>query len=206
MPRALILDFGEVLVRSQPAAAIAEMAALTGLGVDAFRQRYWQHRRAYDSGLAADRYWRRVVDEPPPVSALNDVTLAALKAADVRSWTDYRDSMWTMAAEFRRRGGRTAILSNGVPEVMARVRAERVLAEYFDTVLVSYEVGVTKPDARIYELCVQRLGVPAASSLFVDDRVENVEAARQFGIASVLFHGDESVDEVRMAVEETRRD
>ena len=34
MPRALILDFGEVLVRSQPAAAIADMAGLTGLDVE----------------------------------------------------------------------------------------------------------------------------------------------------------------------------
>src|SRR5262245_34228046 len=65
MPRALILDFGEVLVRSQPPAVIAEMAALADLDVDEFRRRYWEHRRAYDSGLPADDYWRRVVDGAP---------------------------------------------------------------------------------------------------------------------------------------------
>ena len=105
--------------------------------------------------------------------------------------------LWTLAAAFRARGGVTAFLSNGVPEMMARVRAERRLDSYFDVVLVSYEVGFTKPDPRIYELCLTRLCVPASAALFVDDRAENVEGARRAGIHTVLFRGDASMDDVR---------
>ncbi len=197
--RGLILDFGQVLVRPQPAPVVAEMAGLAGLDVDEFHRRYWQHRPGYDRGEPATRYWRRVIgaSAPAPAPRTIDETVAALIDADARSWTDYREELWALTAAFRARGGATAFLSNGVPEMMARVRAERRLDDYFDVVLVSYEVGYTKPDPRIYELCLSRLGVSAPSALFVDDRPENVEGARRLGIETVLFRGDGSMDDVR---------
>ena len=196
MKQALILDFGEVLVRPQPPAIVAEMAALAGLDVPEFHRRYWEHRPAYDCGLPAAEYWPRVL---APRSAEPDV-VAALTDADARSWTDYRDEMWQLTADFRARGGKTAFLSNGIPEVMARVRSQRRLADYFDVVIVSYEVGFTKPDSRIYELCLNRLGVAAEDAVFVDDRVPNVEAAQKMGISTVWFRGDESVAEVARVI------
>ena len=196
MTKALILDFGEVLVRPQPAEIVAEMAGLAGLEVRDFHQRYWQHRPAYDSGLPADDYWKRVL-----AGSTDDRTIAALKNADARSWTDYREEMWHLTADFRARGGRTAFLSNGVPEVMALVRAQRTLADYFDVVIVSYEVGFTKPDPRIYELCLAQLNVSAPHAVFVDDRVPNIEGAKRLGIRTVLFRGDDSVEDVRRALD-----
>ena len=197
MIRALVLDFGEVLVRPQPASILTEMAGLTGLSVDEFQRRYWQHRPVYDSGSPAGEYWKLVLDGHAPAHRTLDGTIAALVDADARSWTDYREEMWTLTSEFRARGGKTAFLSNGVPEVMERVRTERKLDDYFDAVIVSYEVGYTKPDPRIYELCLSHLGVPAESALFVDDRSVNVEAARQLGIDALLFHGDDSMPKLR---------
>jgi putative hydrolase of the HAD superfamily len=197
MLRALILDFGEVLVRPQPAAIVAEMAALAGLDDEGFRRRYWHHRRFYDGGAPADEYWKLVLAGPPPAANPTGAPIDRLKDADARSWTDYREDLWTLTAEFRARGGKTAFLSNGVPEVMNRVRAERALGDYFDAVVVSYEVGFTKPDAKIYELCLSQLGVLASSALFVDDRAENIEAAERLGIQTMLFRGDASVEDVR---------
>jgi putative hydrolase of the HAD superfamily len=168
------------------------MADLAGLDADEFRRRYWQHRPVYDGGAPADEYWRLVLARNPEPG-----TLSALKDADARSWTDYREELWDLTVQFRARAGRTAFLSNGVPEVMARVRADRRLVDYFDAVIVSYEVGLMKPDRRIYELCLARLDVPAASALFVDDRAQNLTAPRELGMQTLHFRGDESMDEVR---------
>jgi putative hydrolase of the HAD superfamily len=199
--QALILDFGEVLVRPQSAASLTGLAQLAGLDVAEFQRRYWRHRRRYDSGeLSAGGYWALVLDAP-----IKTDLVARLADADARSWTSYREDMWTLAADFRAGGGRTALLSNGVPEVMARVRAERILSRCFDVVLVSYEAGCTKPDSRIYELCLHRLGVPASAALFVDDRRENVAAAERLGIQTLLFTGDADVDEVRRRIASVRQ-
>ena len=195
---ALILDFGEVLVRPQPAASIERMAQLARLEIDDFRHRYWLHRRDYDGGILSDaEYWRRIVRGTSLSGAEIDTAIEALMTADFLSWNEARDEVWQIAAEFQARGGRTAILSNGVPAVMSRVRAVRPLADYFDAVIVSYEVGCTKPDARIYEICLEELGVPASSALFVDDRLENLDAAERLGMQTLHFTGDESVPRLR---------
>jgi putative hydrolase of the HAD superfamily len=197
---ALILDFGEVLVRPQSAASIERMAQLAQLEIDDFRQRYWLHRRDYDSGVLDDeQYWRRVVEGSPLPPDQLSATLEALMTADFLSWNDARESVWEIAAAFKAAGGRTAILSNGVPAVMNRVRAARPLADCFDAVIVSFEVGCAKPEQRIYEICLEKLGVPAASALFVDDRLENLVAAEQLGIRTLHFTGDESVAALREA-------
>ena len=135
---ALILDFGEVLVRPQSAASIQRLADLAGLEIADFRERYWQHRLGYDSGLLSDaEYWRRVTDGVL-LQAPFESTLQALMTADFMSWSDYREDLWDLTLDFKSRGGRTALLSNGVPAVMDTVRSTRPLTGHFDAVVVSY--------------------------------------------------------------------
>ncbi len=73
---------------------------------------------------------------------------------------------------------------------------------YFDGaegLFLSYEIGVRKPDPEIYEHAVERLGVPAGQCFFIDDRLENVEAARAIGIEAHRFVPD-NLDAIRRAV------
>ena len=197
---ALILDYGEVLARFQSAAAVKRMADLANLTTEEFHERYWRHRPDYDAGrVTAADYWRRVIDgdlglENQAELRQTHAELPALIEADVESWLDYRDEVWDLALEFKTAGGRTAILSNGVPEVMDRVRSERTLPKWFDVVTVSYEVGCTKPDPRIYQACLSALGVAAETSLFVDDRRANIDAAAALGLQTFHFTDDSSVE------------
>jgi putative hydrolase of the HAD superfamily len=194
----LILDYGEVLTQSQPPALVERMAALARRPPDEFLTRYWQHRRAYDDGLPAADYWRRVLaGEGEEGGRVPDAVLQDLVEADARSWMVYREEVWALASAFRARGGRTAMLSNGVPEIVSRLRSARPLEPWFDVVVVSCEVGCSKPDPEIYRLTVERLGVPAARSLFVDDRTENLAAAERAGLRTLHFTGDGSVEPLR---------
>ncbi|GGO28024.1 hypothetical protein GCM10010116_56190 [Microbispora rosea subsp. aerata] len=63
------------------------------------------------------------------------------------------------------------------------------LTHFADEVVSSARVGVVKPDPRIYEIAAERAGVPLERCLFVDDRAENVEAAKALGMTAVLFTG-----------------
>jgi putative hydrolase of the HAD superfamily len=191
MVRGLILDFGGVLTWPQRAEWLEAMAQKLGVAAAAMHAAYAEHRRPYDAGLPARDYWARVLD------TLGRSALAAaipeLIELDIASWTEYRDEVWSLARAFRDRGGRTAFLSNGVPETMARIRADRPLETWFYTVVVSYEVGLSKPDPAIYRLCLSRMGLSAAEALFVDDRAENVEAAARLGIRTLQFAGDDAL-------------
>lgn len=198
-PAGLILDYGNVPSRAQDQTWMDAAARRLGGDVAAFRTAYWQHRHAYDADLPAAAYWQRVVTATRP-GALAPSDLAWLIASDVASWSVYHDEVWALAARFRAEGGRTAFLSNSGPEVMARVRADRPLEARFDAVVISCEVGLAKPDPRVFRLCLERLELPAAAALFVDDRADNVEGAASVGLQTPQFEGPDALERMRALV------
>jgi putative hydrolase of the HAD superfamily len=200
-PAGLILDYGNVLTHAQDQAWMDTAARRLVADVAAFRAAYWQHRPAYDADLTAAAYWGRVLAASRPgVGALDTEDLAWLIETDIASWSVYHDEVWTLAAGFRRTGGRTAFLSNSGPEIMARVRARWPLETWFDAVIISCEVGLSKPDPRIYELCLDRLGLPAPDTLFVDDRADNIAGAARVGLRTLQFQGPDALARLRALV------
>jgi putative hydrolase of the HAD superfamily len=187
-PTALILDYGEVLSHPMRPGGMSLLASQLGVPESEMTQVYWRHRRDYDLGLPAPDYWTLVAQELG--ATLDDGLLASLITVDVDSWTDYRDEMWTLAETFRQAGGRLALLSNGVPEIVARIRSDRDLAAIFDAQVISFEVGLAKPEPEIYRIALEQLGAAPASTLFVDDRLENIETARELGIQAAHFTGN----------------
>jgi epoxide hydrolase-like predicted phosphatase len=84
---------------------------------------------------------------------------------------------------------RTGIISNSFVGARERERERYHFEEYMDAIVYSHEVGISKPDHRIYELACDRLGVRPTEMIFVDDLPENTEAAAELGIHPVLFTG-----------------
>jgi len=199
---ALILDYGNVLSHPQPGDWFESIAAQAGVPTNAFQDAYWQHRRLYDAGLPAAEYWKRVLATlgHSPRAFDQEAVIDQLVKADVASWTEYREEIWDLAQSFRARGGRTAFLSNGVPEAMAKIRADRHLKRWFDVVVVSCEVGVAKPDPVIFQMCLTRLGVEPSRALFVDDRIENIEGAARIGLQTFHFVGTDAVSRLVQSV------
>jgi putative hydrolase of the HAD superfamily len=187
-PAALILDYGEVLSHPMRPGAMSLMASQLDTPDSELTQAYWRHRREYDLGMPVHEYWALVTGDLGV--ALDDGLLHAVIAIDVDAWTDYRHEMWTLAATFRAGGGKVGILSNGVPEIVARIRADHDLPSLFDAVVISYEVQLAKPEPEIYRVVLDQLGVPAFDALFVDDRAENIDAARELGLQTLHFTGD----------------
>ena len=82
---------------------------------------------------------------------------------------------------------RTAILSNAAAGGHREEERRYGFAAMADVLVYSYEVGIEKPDRRIYEITCQRLGVHPGEMVFLDDLEANVGAARQVGMRAVLF-------------------
>jgi putative hydrolase of the HAD superfamily len=82
---------------------------------------------------------------------------------------------------------KTAVLSNA-DSSLARALAERHgIADLFDDIVVSADVGMAKPDPEIYALSAQRLRLDPGACVFIDDLESNVEAARAAGMQAVHF-------------------
>ncbi len=98
-----------------------------------------------------------------------------------------RREMVRRVRALRRRGLRTALVTNNVKEFRDTWRKLLPTDALFEVVVDSSEEGVRKPDPRIFERALERLGgVAPESALFLDDAESNVEAAKRLGIHGVL--------------------
>jgi epoxide hydrolase-like predicted phosphatase len=103
--------------------------------------------------------------------------------------------------QLRERGYRLAICTNNVKEWEDRWRSMLPVDEIFDVVVDSAFVGTRKPEARIYEITLERLGVAPAAALLVDDVDLNCEGARKLGIQAVQFRSNEqTIAEIESAL------
>jgi putative hydrolase of the HAD superfamily len=81
----------------------------------------------------------------------------------------------------------TAILSNSFVGAREREQERYGFGDLCDLIIYSHEVGLQKPDRRIYALTCERLGVQAEELIFLDDVEVCVSAAREFGIRAIRF-------------------
>ncbi|HZZ30047.1 MAG TPA: HAD-IA family hydrolase [Pirellulales bacterium] len=85
-------------------------------------------------------------------------------------------------------------LSNDVSEWSHALREKHGLARYFAGFIISGDVRSRKPIAAIYEALLSELGLPATDCVFVDDRIKNLNAAKELGFRTVLFAPGTSQD------------
>jgi len=114
---------------------------------------------------------------------------------------DPNPPMIELMRELKAAGKRMAMLTNNVREWEPVWRSMLPVDEIFETVVDSGFVGVRKPEARIYEMTLERLGLPAEACLFVDDLAPNCDGARAAGMNAVHFRDNEqAIGEIRTAL------
>jgi putative hydrolase of the HAD superfamily len=82
------------------------------------------------------------------------------------------------------------LLSNDVSEWSAYLRRRHHIDDYIDHAFISGELGLRKPDPRMYDHALRTMGVRPSECVFIDDSPERVDAAAELGIASILFNRD----------------
>ena len=184
--RAVLFDFGLVLSGPPDPVAQRRMQAILRTTPPEFSAAYWRHRNDYDLGvLNGDNYWRTVGAElgHPP----SDDELAQLLHADVDLWTQPNQPMIDWAVALQNAGIATGIPSN-MGDAMEAGVIDRFpwLTRFFPRVF-SHQVGIAKPNERIYRRAIDGAGESANAILFIDDRIENIEAARAVGLHALQY-------------------
>jgi epoxide hydrolase-like predicted phosphatase len=105
----------------------------------------------------------------------------------------YEDSMTSLVTRAHAAGIRTGLLSNSWGNEYDRSDWH----EMFDVVVISGEVGMRKPERKIFELALDRIGLPGGECAFIDDMAHNVAAASQAGLVGIVHRTfDETAGEL----------
>jgi putative hydrolase of the HAD superfamily len=193
---AVLFDYGMVLSNVPEDAAWRKLEHVLGAEQETFQAAYWKYRDAYDRGdLSAQTYWQSVArDLHKPA---DPEVLRAIIDADTNVWTQPNVEMMEWSARLNRAGIKTGILSNIGDAMELGVRGRFPALDDFTHHTFSHRLGIAKPDAAIYQHAVEGLGVPTNEILFVDDREENILAARAAGLIAVPYTGHvEFVEEI----------
>ncbi len=197
--KAVLFDYGLVLTGPPHPPAWAAMKSLFGAGEADFHAAYWRPRHEYDLGtLSGARYWNAVARELGHTPS--EVTLRSLLAADVELWTQPNQPMIDWAATLQAAGVRTGILSNLGDAMEEGVRVRCPWLRGFHHLTFSHRLRTAKPDLSIYRHAAEGLGVQPAHVLFIDDREDNIAAARQAGMHAIQYtHHAEFLERMRAA-------
>jgi putative hydrolase of the HAD superfamily len=186
--RAVIFDFGMVLTGPPDAKAHNQLLRITGLDPERFEHFYWADRHAYDEGkLTGLGFWQKLVRD----AGLNlpASTIEELNRWDARMWTTVDPAMLAWHQQLKQEGLLTAILSNIGDTVHESLEREFNWLASFDILVWSYQLGTAKPDPAIFQYALKQLGTTAGETLFIDDKLVNVVAARTLGMKALVYTG-----------------
>ncbi len=205
---AVVCDFGGVLTTPLMGSFLA-LQDEVGIAVEDFGAAMKDAAAAGDGEIPLFKLERGEITEPeflqiirdqleprlghrPELHRFREVFFAALHP---------NEPMIDLMAQLKVEGLRMAMLTNNVQEWEPLWRTMLPVDEIFETVVDSGYVGYRKPEPQIYEMTLERLGLPAEACLFVDDMEVNCEAARELGFTAVQYHEpDQAIAAVRAAV------
>lgn len=181
--RGVYFDFGGVLARTEDRAPRARLAESLGMSPREIEQAVFESQSAIQASLGTiseEEHWRNVLRSLHLPEGENDRFRQAFFEGEI--WDqELFDFLRCLRGKLR-----VGLISNAWTG-LRRVIASHGYEDAFDTMIISAEVGVAKPERHIYQLALQKLGLLPAEAVFVDDMPANVEGARTVGMHALQF-------------------
>jgi putative hydrolase of the HAD superfamily len=183
---AVIFDWGGVLIDDPAPALFKYCAKALGVSEEQYVIAFDICINDFQTGAVTEQqFWmnmtKRLKSPMPKADSLwTEAFMAAYRP---------RQEMFSLASRLRKAGCKTAILSNTEKPVVEIINKQKYDA--FDVTVLSCLEGTAKPERKIYDLTLYRLGIPARQALFIDDKQENIDGAKQAGLQTILFKSTE---------------
>jgi putative hydrolase of the HAD superfamily len=185
----VVFDIGGVLERVDDLSWLQSWGERAGIALDQIESRlslFQLDERIATGQLSEAQYQAHYAE-----ALMLDADAAADFMQDMWRWYcgELDQEMFDFAASLRPAYA-TAILSNSADGARREEQARYGFEQLVDEIIYSHEVGLAKPDHRIYRLMCDRLGVAPEEIVFIDDTPLVVDSAKEFGWHAVLHTGD----------------
>jgi epoxide hydrolase-like predicted phosphatase len=185
--RAVFFDLGGVIVRTEYQAPRERLAERLNTTYEDLYKSVFESDTGHKASLGSiplDEHWTAVARRFGRPASETETIRTEFFAGDVidRTLLDFIRSL--------RPQRKTGVISNAWPD-MREYLVENKFDDAFDALVLSSEVGITKPDPKIYHMALDKFKVKPEEAVFVDDIPANIEAARALGLQGVLFQSTE---------------
>ena len=186
--RAVFFDLGGVIVRTEYQAPRQQLAERLGMEYDDLDKIVFNSEtglQASTGAITSQQHWEAVMKRlKRPLEEMTSIR-DAFFAGDIVD----RD---TLAFLRSLRGTHTTgLISNAWSDLREYMMREKMI-DAFDHIIISAEVGVAKPDPKIFQVALEKAGVSPGEAVFVDDFYVNIEGCEKVGIKGIHFKDAES--------------
>ena len=181
--QAVYLDFGGVIfctVDREPRRRLAEHFHMSYREMEKFVFESESSRRASVGEITEENHWLNVLDALKVDHGQKDDFVNRFFGGD-----ELNQSLLGFMKRLRP-DVRIGLISNAWSGLRAWLTGQGI-ADQFDQMIISAEVGVMKPDQRIYHLALDEAGITPAETVFMDDMPANVDAAKALGMHGIHF-------------------
>jgi putative hydrolase of the HAD superfamily len=181
--RGIFFDYGGVIARTEFQAPRQHLADRLGMEYEDIVKIVFDSPsslRASLGEISDEEHWAEVIKRlRRPVSEIKSIR-AEFFAGDVIDH-DIVEYLRSLRPRYH-----VGLISNAWPDLRDHI-IEQQFDDAFDHMVISAEVGVMKPEARIYQIALEQAGVRPNDALFVDDFVENIEGCQAVGMHGIHF-------------------
>lgn len=193
--KAVIFDMGGVLLRTidpVPRELMAQRFGTTRKELEQFVFLSPTSLRSEIGEISEIQHWQAVLKH------FGQENLDALSAYEEFFSGDAIDKELLSYATSLKVDFQLGLLSNAWMHARQHINKNYTFMDIFDIAIFSAEIGLRKPDPRIFHLILDRLGVSANEAVFIDDFQENVESAINLGFAGIqFFDTNEVIEQLR---------
>jgi epoxide hydrolase-like predicted phosphatase len=199
MIKAIFFDLGGVIVRTEYQAPRERLAERLGMEYEDLVKLVFDSPssvRASHGEISDKEHWAEVTKRLKRPASETQAIRDEFFAGDIvdRELLDY---LQTLRPHYF-----VGLISNAWPDLRDYITRQK-FQDAFDYMVISGEVGVMKPDARIFQIALEQAGVSAGEAVFVDDFYENIEGCRAVGMHGIHFRDPEqTMQELRELLEE----
>jgi len=187
--KAIGFDYGGVIAGIPGTEFNKRVTDLLGVEPKTFQDVYFEFNHLMNNNILSwQDFWKKVTEELGVFDKYKDL----IKFIEELPRREINDKIVDLADKLRVGGYKVGLLSNNDIAAANRFR-ETGLTHHFDVVVVSAEVGYSKPHPKAFEIFLERLGVVANELVYVDDTEKSLTTAEEIGFRPILFTNYESL-------------
>ena len=182
--KAVIWDLGGVILRTEDPQPRQQLADRLGISRDDLEELVFHGasgRRAQLGEISVNEHWDNV-------RQILGIPVQDLPALQQAFWGgDQIDETLLNRIRMLQSQYKIGLLSNAFSDLRQVITEYWKFADVFEEMIISAEVGLMKPDVRIYHLALERLAASPNEAVFIDDFARNIEGSRAVGIHAIHF-------------------
>jgi epoxide hydrolase-like predicted phosphatase len=182
MIKAVIFDWGGVLIDDPTPGLVAYCSKHLKVAEKEFNRVRKKFEFDFQKGkISEEEFWRRVCSE---LKAAKPTVKSLWRDAFMAAYSEKKE-VFSLASSLHRSSYKTGFLSNTEDPAMKFFYEQGY--DMFDVLVFSCAEGTRKPEKRIYEIALERLGVKPKEAVFIDNQIENAKGAEKAGMNAILF-------------------